>query len=64
MTPQERRAQNAIDAANRAEPKVLAYEALKLMGHSPQKALEIILDAKRGDDRAVRWINFAQGRCS
>ena len=32
------------------------YEALKAAGHSPAKAAEIVLDAKRGDRHALAWI--------
>ena len=32
------------------------YEILKAYGHSPAKAAEIVLDAKRGDAWAIRWI--------
>ena len=38
------------------------YELLKAAGHSPAKAAEIILDAKRDDIHAVRWI--AKVRCA
>lgn len=36
------------------------YEALKLAGHSPFKAAEIALDAKRGDPHAVKWTEMAR----
>jgi hypothetical protein len=32
------------------------YELLKRYGHSPAKAAEIILDAKRGDMFSRNWI--------
>lgn len=32
------------------------YDALKTEGHSPAKAAEILLDAKRGDPWANKWI--------
>jgi hypothetical protein len=32
------------------------YEALKKAGHSPDKAAEIVLDAKRGHSYAIEWI--------
>jgi hypothetical protein len=32
------------------------YEALKAYGHSPAKASEIVLDAKRGDFFSRGWI--------
>ena len=38
------------------------YEALKGAGHSPAKAAEIVLDAKRGDQYAVAWIKAATSR--
>lgn len=31
------------------------YEALKRQGHSPAKAIEIVLDAKRGNSHALNW---------
>lgn len=34
-------------------------EALKAAGHSPAKAAEICLDAKRGDAYALQWIKAA-----
>lgn len=36
------------------------YEVLKAMGHTPAKAAEIALDAKRGDEYAVAWIEAAR----
>jgi hypothetical protein len=36
------------------------YEALKAHGHSPAKAAEIILDAKRGDLFSRKWIEFVR----
>jgi hypothetical protein len=41
-----------------SHPRV--YNALKSFGHSPQKALEILLDAKRGDRYALNWIRFVR----
>lgn len=38
------------------------YTALKLYGFSPAKALEIILDAKRGKDYARDWVRLAASR--
>ena len=32
------------------------YKTLKGLGHSPAKALEILLDASRGDAYALAWI--------
>jgi hypothetical protein len=34
------------------------YAALKAYGHSPAKAAEIILDAKRGDFFCERYVAF------
>ena len=36
------------------------YSLLVAMGHSPAKAAEIILDAKRGDEHALKWIRLAR----
>ena len=36
------------------------YEALKKAGHSPFKAAEIALDAKRGNAYAVAWVKAAR----
>lgn len=36
------------------------YEALKFAGHSAVKALEILIDARRGDQRAIFWVNFCK----
>lgn len=36
------------------------YEALKIAGHSPAKALEIVIDARRGDRIAKDWIEAAR----
>lgn len=35
------------------------YALLKKSGHSPAKVAEIILDARRGDKIACRWIGLA-----
>ena len=35
------------------------YAQLKAAGHSPAKAMEIMLDAKRGCTYATRWIEAA-----
>jgi hypothetical protein len=40
--------------------KMTDYEALKQAGHSAAKAVEIILDAKRGDLFAQQWIEITQ----
>ena len=36
------------------------YEALVKFGHSPARALEICIDAKRGDERAITWISMVK----
>lgn len=36
------------------------YEALKAYGHSPAKAAEIVLDAKRGDFFSRGWIKVVR----
>jgi len=36
------------------------YDKLKAFGHSPQKAAEILLDAKRGDSWAVKWVEMVR----
>lgn len=38
------------------------YAALKREGHSPAKAAEILLDAKRGDAWARDWVKFITER--
>jgi hypothetical protein len=34
------------------------YRLLKRQGHSPSKAVEILLDAKRGQEHALNWIGI------
>ena len=34
------------------------YKLLKLAGHSPAKAIEILIEAKRGDLHALKWIKM------
>ncbi len=34
------------------------YDVLKAAGHSPAKAAEIILDAKRGDEFSIRYLRM------
>ena len=36
------------------------YEVLKFYGHSPSKAAEIALDAKRGNAHALEWLAIAR----
>lgn len=38
------------------------YEALKKLGHTPAKAQEIIIDAKRGDYFAHEYVAWAHRR--
>lgn len=38
------------------------YEILKRAGHSPAKAAEIALDAKRGDKHALAWLTVARAQ--
>lgn len=38
------------------------YEALKAYGHSPAKAAEIVLDAKRGDFFSKQYLAFVKAR--
>lgn len=34
------------------------YAMLKRAGHSPAKAVEIIIDAQRGDKHALMWVRI------
>lgn len=36
------------------------YDVLKAAGHSPLKALQIVVDARRDDAQALLWINEAR----
>lgn len=36
----------------------LIYDMLKCAGHTPEKAIEILIDAGRGDNHALRWIKL------
>lgn len=36
------------------------YEALKAAGHGPVKALEIVIDAMRGNRYALQWIRIVK----
>lgn len=47
------------DGSERTESKMSNYEALKKYGFSPAKALEIDLNAKRGDCYAKAFISLA-----
>jgi len=40
------------------------YEALKTHGHSPFKAAEIILDARRNNQYAIEWIKITISHAS
>jgi hypothetical protein len=42
--------------ADISERYPLAYRLLKDAGHDPAKAVELLLDAKRGDEWALIWI--------
>jgi hypothetical protein len=35
------------------------YEALKMLGLSPAKAAEIVVDTSRGDAYALHWVDAA-----
>lgn len=35
------------------------YKLLKNAGHSPAKAIEIIIDASRGNEWAMEWLKLA-----
>lgn len=37
---------------------ICVYKLLRLHGHSPPKAAEILLDAQRGDVWALQWIKM------
>lgn len=37
-----------------SHPRV--YALLKWLGHSPLKALEIVIAARRGDEHALAWV--------
>lgn len=51
----------AADVGTRTELEARQYLALKRAGHSPAKAAEIVLDAKRGDSQALGWIRAIMG---
>lgn len=42
-----------------AAEQTRTYETLKLLGHTPAKTVEIMLDAKRGDKHALGWVDMA-----
>ena len=42
--------------ADMSERYPLVYRLLKDAGHDPAKAVELLLDAKRGDEWALIWI--------
>ena len=31
------------------------------VGHSPAKALEIAIEAERGDEHATKWVDYVKG---
>lgn len=39
-------------------PRQLTYQLLRRNGHSPAKALEIMIDAERHDTVALAWIEM------
>ena len=45
-----------IDRGGHEERYPLVYRLLKDAGHDPAKAVELLLDAKRGDEWALIWI--------
>ena len=46
----------ASTVADMSERYPLVYRLLKDAGHDPAKAVELLLDAKRGDEWALIWI--------
>ena len=46
----------ASTVADMIERYPLVYRLLKDAGHDPAKAVELLLDAKRGDEWALIWI--------
>ena len=46
----------ASTVADMSERYPLVYRLLKDAGHYPAKAVELLLDAKRGDEWALIWI--------
>lgn len=40
------------------------YDLLKDYGHSPAKAAEIVLDAKRGDFFSTSYVTFVRARAA
>ena len=67
--PRKRRVERRLDAYQRRtaempctdrkdRPRILAK--LTAAGHSPRKALEVALDAERGDAHAMAWIEIVE----
>ena len=48
----------ASTVADMSERYPLVYRLLKDAGHDPAKAVELLLDAKRGDEWALTWIKM------
>ena len=48
----------ASAVADMSERYPLVYRLLKDAGHDPAKAVELLLDAKRGDEWALTWIKM------
>ena len=46
----------ALEAIQMNERYPRIYRLLKDAGHDPAKAVELLLDAKRGDEWALIWI--------
>ena len=42
-----------------SEERPAVCKALREYGHSSAKALEIAIDAERGDEHAISWVNRA-----
>lgn len=39
------------------------YRMLRRTGHSPQTALRVVVDARRGEQFALRWIRLCRSAC-
>ena len=48
----------ALEAIQMNERYPRIYRLLKDAGHDPAKAVELLLDAKRGDEWALTWIKM------
>ena len=56
VTRATKRHEWASTVADMSEPYPLVYRLLKDAGHNTAKAVELLLDAKRGDEWALIWI--------